>query len=299
MVNAEVEEGEEEEKKVAEALGMETNKDKGGHGHGHSSHHSKRASSGNHHNDGHQDSSETHEPETSQKKEPLARSLKSLVAKSKAIAKLDELQSKFANVDTDQPFVLLLTRLRGVLTDLLWQAKTICVMVVGVAIKLALYNPSAEADAFFAREQRILLGLPLSILFTIQANHAFIVDWHNYRYLHWVKKDSVHFLVICARLVLGVAQFGVCLIDMQPFVFVPVQALFCVSQLVLLHVMFQVFPLSDYKPHPLESVPYVLNAMRVHRKIAQHELAANLTRKGRGSSKAATSTNRSPGAVKV
>ena len=50
-------------------------------------------------------------------------SLSALLKKSKAISKLEKLHDKFKDYDTDQPFVLLLTRLRGVLTDLLWQVR--------------------------------------------------------------------------------------------------------------------------------------------------------------------------------
>ena len=49
--------------------------------------------------------------------------------------------------------------------------------MVGVAIKLNLYNPAAGGNEFFAKDQRLLLGIPLALLFGIQGSHAFVVDW--------------------------------------------------------------------------------------------------------------------------
>ena len=40
------------------------------------------------------------------------------------------------------------------------------------------------------------------------------------------------------------------------------QTCLCVAQLVVLHIMYKVYPLSDYNPHPLAEVPAILNAMR-------------------------------------
>ena len=49
--------------------------------------------------------------------------------------------------------MLLLGRLYNVLGVFLWQTKAMAVMLVGVGVKLALYNPMAPADAFYAKDQ--------------------------------------------------------------------------------------------------------------------------------------------------
>ena len=68
--------------------------------------------------------------------------------------------------------------------------------MVGVAIKLNLYNPAAGGNEFFAKDQRLLLGIPLALLFGIQGSHAFVVDWHNYSHPNWVSQDAGHLVAV-------------------------------------------------------------------------------------------------------
>jgi len=163
---------------------------------------------------------------------------------------------------------VLLDRVRNVQTDSLWQLKTICVMLVGVAIKLALYNPAASATALHAEEQRLLLGMALGTLFFIQMAHTVVVDFHNYAHGAWIKQQPGHLAVVVARITLTGAHFGTSFIELQPYVFLPLQASFCVVQTLLIHWMMKTFAMDVYVQHPLHGLPHILNAMRVQRKIA-------------------------------
>ena len=82
------------------------------------------------------------------------------------------MQKQYEKVETGHPYVVLLESVRSALTDTLWQLKTICVMLVGVGIKLAIYNPSASASAFFSQHQRLLLGGALAACFFTQMAHT-------------------------------------------------------------------------------------------------------------------------------
>merc|ERR1711871_149787 len=53
--------------------------------------------------------------------------------------------------------------LYNVLTTFLWETKAFAVMLVGVGVKLALYNPKASPEAHFAQAQRLELGLSLAV----------------------------------------------------------------------------------------------------------------------------------------
>ena len=44
-------------------------------------------------------------------------------------------------------------RLFNVLGVFLWQTKAMCVMLVGVGVKLSMYDPFADSNAFFALQQ--------------------------------------------------------------------------------------------------------------------------------------------------
>ena len=96
--------------------------------------------------------------------------------------------------------------------------------MVGVAIKLNLYNPAAGGNEFFAKDQRLLLGIPLALLFGIQGSHAFVVDWHNYSHPNWVSQDAGHLVAVIMRIVLTAAHILTCFAHLEPFQFVPIQA---------------------------------------------------------------------------
>ena len=53
----------------------------------------------------------------------------------------------------DAQRIVLRGRMFNVLGGFLWQTKAVCVMLVGVAVKLAMYAPMAPADKFFALSQ--------------------------------------------------------------------------------------------------------------------------------------------------
>ena len=46
--------------------------------------------------------------------------------------------------------------------------QTVAVLFVGISIKLAIYNPNAPSDAFFAAEQRTLLAFSLANCFGLE-----------------------------------------------------------------------------------------------------------------------------------
>jgi len=111
--------------------------------------------------------------------------------------------------------------------------------------------------------------MPLALLFLIQALHAAILDWHNYTDPKWLREDRVHLLLIVLRLLLTAAHIVPCFSEIPPYIFLPLQAGLCLVQLLLLHMMYKVWPVSSYRDDPLIQMPQLLNAMRVHRKYAR------------------------------
>ena len=106
----------------------------------------------------------------------------------------------------DAQRVLLRCRLFNVLGSLLWQTKAMCVMLVGVAVKIAMYAPMAPADAFFASEQRLELALPVALTFFTQFFHAvYIRNRHAYSSLANLAAQPMHVGVVALRLL----TFGV------------------------------------------------------------------------------------------
>jgi len=112
----------------------------------------------------------------------------------------------------------------------LWQANAMAVMLVGIGIKLAIYNPKATDDAFFSFEQRLEFNLSVSIVFFIQLFHTVAVyDVGSYDY-ESLSKHGTPLCIALVRVLLLVGGFCVSWADMSPMTNSCVQVPFALAQ---------------------------------------------------------------------
>jgi hypothetical protein len=125
---------------------------------------------------------------------------KQKMRKSNFSSKLIETKSFDVNFEGKAQAILLRMRLYNVLNAILWQAKSLAVMLVGVGVKLAMYNPMASPNAHFALAQRLELCIPLAVCFAIQLFHSlFVKTKHHYSWKR-LAEQPMHVLVVLARI---------------------------------------------------------------------------------------------------
>jgi len=122
--------------------------------------------------------------------------------------------------------------LAGVAYFMLYSQKALSVLLAGVGIKIAIYNPDAAADAAFALEQRLLLGLSLMLCFFLQMLMAPLHIGLRWYYRHMSTRLE---LELVGRLGLLACMGGICAVELKPWAFVCVQAVLSMAQIVLLH----------------------------------------------------------------
>jgi len=142
-------------------------------------------------------------------------------------------------------------RLYNVAGAFLWQTKAQSIMLVGVAVKLAIYNPNSPADDPAAAEQRFAVGIPIAICFSIQLIHGiFIKNFHHYSRAN-VLLHKCHHLAVAGRICLLAASVTACLVPLTPVQLMPLEALLIVCQSGLVHLQEETFPISSKKAHPM------------------------------------------------
>ena len=79
----------------------------------------------------------------------------------------------------------------GALWLILFLAKAAAVWFVGIGIKLALYDVNAAADAFFAHDQRLLLGGACAACFLLS---PLMKSLHEESFCHWLIEEFATFI---------------------------------------------------------------------------------------------------------
>ena len=137
--------------------------------------------------------------------------------------------------------LLLKARFINAVTFVFWQAIAISVLLVGVGVKLAIYDPRAPADAFYSFEQRVGLGVPVAFTSLIPlANSVLLRDRHHYhgvhrRHFELLRRQPVHFVLLTLRLVIFRLAIGICWLKLIPGAFLGVQTGLALLQCALLH----------------------------------------------------------------
>lgn len=167
--------------------------------------------------------------------------------------------------------------------DLVWQVKTLAVMLFGIGIKLAIYDPSADPHAHAASTQRYELGAAVCTCFVIQLAHTILLKSpHHYASIpRSARRLPKHILLLAARLTLLGVSVAVCSLPTRPALLVLVQAALAVPQCALLHAQETSAAahsaLAGRKSqHPLHETPLAIDALRLKagRFRAAHAAAA-------------------------
>jgi hypothetical protein len=164
--------------------------------------------------------------------------------------------------------ILLRLQLYNVLTSLLWEVKAVSVMLVGVGVKLAIYNPTASPTAHFAAAQRLLSGLPLGLCFSVQLFHTVFVKTRHHYSLRTLLENKLHSLVLLTRIALLLFCPLVVFIEIGPLYLLVVLAAASVAQCILLQIHDYKAAIKSTKLHPLRELPNALLALQHKRKRA-------------------------------
>ena len=144
-----------------------------------------------------------------------------------------------------------LGRLYNVVGAFLWQTKAQAVMLVGVAVKLAIYKPTSKPDAPYAAQQRIAVGLPIVVVFSIQIVHSLAIKNYQHYFVRNLTKHKLHLLVLLSRVVLLGAAVAVCFLPIKPMYLLPLEAALISAQSALIHLQEETFAISSDRAHPM------------------------------------------------
>ena len=151
---------------------------------------------------------------------------------------------------------------------MLWEAKALAIMLVGIGVKLAIYDPMASPHAHFALAQRLALGLPIASCFGVNLfHHVCVKTWHLYSWHALVSQPS-HTLVVSARIGLLIACGVVCIAPLAPLPFAFTLAAFSMGQCALMQLHNGRVAILGTRPHPMREMPNALLALQHRRKGA-------------------------------
>lgn len=190
-------------------------------------------------------------------------SIRDLAAHFREIREIMKASESSMAFETRAQRLLLVARVNNVISTFIWQVKAVGVMLVGVGVKLAIYDPMADPDSHFALEQRLGLGVAVALTFGIQFFNAVCMrNWHHYS-LAGLCKHRLHAAILLCRLLLVTARIGVCYLRIVPYVLVAVQAGLGVIEASMLHMQEYRYPIkSNRKPYTAD-MPAALNSLRL------------------------------------
>ena len=131
---------------------------------------------------------------------------RSIVARLKMIQLMNSKQARSIEGEASAQRAVRLWGARAALALSLWQVRALCMLLVGVSIKLAVADPLAHPASREALQQRFVLGVNVSIAFATQIfdrvlnNRQQCVRWS--RPLHPVGYSRLHCLVSACSLLL-------------------------------------------------------------------------------------------------
>ena len=158
------------------------------------------------------------------------------------------------------------------LEELIWEVLAVSVMLVGVGIKLALYDPTASGSAFFALNQRLTVSMPLAIAFGGTMVHTFMKNRHHYDACFvWVCRNKDHAVIVALRIGVIVAMIAFSWAHLEPVAFMGLQAALTLIQTLLMHAQESpAFEIKSDNPHPFADLSEIFNRMRIMARIARN-----------------------------
>jgi len=181
-------------------------------------------------------------------------------------SKLMETRSFDVKFESKAQNILLTMRLYNVLNAFLWEAKCCAIMMVGIGVKLAMYEPMASPQAHFSADQRLGLCVPLSICFGIQLLHTLLVKTAHHYSWQRICEQKIHMTVVLARIALIAGLPFLALIELEPLLLLFVLAGVSVAQCCLLQLHDFRFSIKSNRPHPMRELPNALLALQQRRK---------------------------------
>ena len=211
------------------------------------------------------------------KKSVAGKGLSSLLKQAKVQISIDEVHKSYDHIDTETPRNLMSKRVSACVSDVLWQFKAMCIMLVGVAVKLVLYNPEAPADAHYAQEQRTFFSLSLVCAFNCQFLYAIYILRRHYKGYHWISEHPFHAGILLARLMLSGLMIGLGYLELEPgdFMYVMVSCSVVQAFLVHFHSGHPKCNIQSDAQHPHHGTPETLIALRVKRNLVWKSLPAD------------------------
>jgi hypothetical protein len=130
--------------------------------------------------------------------------------------------------------VLYSAAVHDALVTFLWQMNAVATMLVGVGIKLAIYNP--QEDGAHPLEQRLQLNVAVVFVFGIQLFHAAFLMDRDFLSLSSLSQHPLPMVVFTARFLLLGVGLGLSWLDLSPAENMWGQTASAVAQWVLIHV---------------------------------------------------------------
>ena len=130
--------------------------------------------------------------------------------------------------------VLYSAAVHDALVTFLWQINAVATMLVGVGIKLAIYNP--EENGAHPLEQRLQLNVAIVFVFGVQLFHAAFIMDRDFLTLSSLRQHPLPIAVFTARFLLLGVGLGLSWFDLSPAGNMWGQTASAVAQVVLIHV---------------------------------------------------------------
>ena len=161
--------------------------------------------------------------------------------------------------------LLLTAKVWTAVQQTMWQTMAMSIMLVGVGVKLAIYDPLADAHAHFGIGLRLMVGVSLSIVFALQLFYAMVIRrrMHYRKPLELMRRQPAHVALVFVQLVFLLVQALFGLVPLRPYEMVCGQAAIALVQCVLLHLHEHRINATSDQIHPLAGVPDALEAIRL------------------------------------
>ena len=130
--------------------------------------------------------------------------------------------------------VLYSAAVHDALVTFLWQMNAVATMLVGVGIKLAIYNP--QEDGAHPLEQRLQLNVAIVFVFGVQLFHAAFIMDRDFLTLSSLRQHPLPMAVFTARFLLLGVGLSLSWLDLSPAENMWGQTASAVAQWVLIHV---------------------------------------------------------------
>jgi hypothetical protein len=165
--------------------------------------------------------------------------------------------------ETASQNVLLYAQAFNVISAVLFTINAMAVMLVGVGVKLSITDPTASPDSFFALEQRLELGVPCAVVFSIQLTSTLLRNRHHYACYEAVCAHLAHMGTLFARLVMIATAIAACFAPLQPVAHLALQAVIAVVQCALLHTMEHRLIIESDRTPVMARIPDALHSLRL------------------------------------